>query len=224
MDGILPVYKPAGITSYDVIRVVKRLLPKGHKIGHAGTLDPFAQGILILLLGKATKKFDEIRGWQKTYLAVARLGCKSDTLDIEGSIEQEIPKIEKKLTREEVQREANKFVGETLQAVPLFSAAKYKGQPLYKYARRGEKTPSKSKMVRIYSIEILEAVSKRIEMRVVCASGTYIRQLSYDILKGLELESCLEKLVRTAVGEITLTDVVHMDELENLETISSKLK
>ena len=224
MDGILPVYKPAGITSYDVIRVVKRLLHKGHKIGHAGTLDPFAQGILILLLDKATKKFDEIRGWQKTYLAVARLGCKSDTLDIEGSIKQEIPKIEKELTREEVQMEANKFVGETLQAVPLFSAAKYKGQPLYKYARRGEKTPSKSKMVRIYSIEILEAVSKRIEMRVVCASGTYIRQLSYDILKGLELESCLEKLVRTAVGEITLTDVVHMDELENLETISSKLK
>ena len=86
MDGILPIYKPAGITSYDVIRQVKRMLLRGQKVGHAGTLDPFAEGVLLLLLGKATKRFDEIQSWRKTYLATARLGYFSDTLDVTGQI------------------------------------------------------------------------------------------------------------------------------------------
>ena len=215
MDGILPMYKPAGITSYDVIRQVKRMLLRGQKVGHAGTLDPFAEGVLLLLLGKATKRFDEIQSWRKTYLATARLGYFSDTLDVTGQINK-VPNLAEYSTK--VQDVANRYVGTIEQVVPSFSAAKYKGKPLYKYARGGEDVPPKSKKVTVYSIKVLEPSESNgsnhrteVQMRVECGSGTYIRQLSYDIFHTLGIESYLTSLTRERVGEITTNDCNRLD-------------
>ena len=215
MDGILPIYKPAGITSYDVIRQVKRMLLRGQKVGHAGTLDPFAEGVLLLLLGKATKRFDEIQSWRKTYLATARLGYFSDTLDVTGQINK-VPNLAEYSTK--VQDVANRYVGTIEQVVPSFSAAKYKGKPLYKYARGGENVPPKSKKVTVYSIKVLEPSESNgsnhrteVQMRVECGSGTYIRQLSYDIFHTLGIESYLTSLTRERVGEITTNDCNRLD-------------
>jgi len=215
MDGILPIYKPAGITSYDVIRQVKRMLLRGQKVGHAGTLDPFAEGVLLLLLGKATKRFDEIQSWRKTYLATARLGYFSDTLDVTGQINK-VPNLAEYSTK--VQDVANRYVGTIEQVVPSFSAAKYKGKPLYKYARGGEDVPPKSKKVTVYSIKVLEPSESNgsnhrteVQMRVECGSGTYIRQLSYDIFHTLGIESYLTSLTRERVGEITTNDCNRLD-------------
>ena len=215
MDGILPIYKPAGITSYDVIRQVKRMLLRGQKVGHAGTLDPFAEGVLLLLLGKATKRFDEIQSWRKTYLATARLGYFSDTLDVTGQINK-VPNLAEYSTK--VQDVANRYVGTIEQVVPSYSAAKYKGKPLYKYARGGENVPPKSKKVTVYSIKVLEPSESNgsnhrteVQMRVECGSGTYIRQLSYDIFHTLGIESYLTSLTRERVGEITTNDCNRLD-------------
>src|SRR3989339_1112825 len=215
MDGILPIYKPAGITSYDVIRQVKRMLLRGQKVGHAGTLDPFAEGVLLLLLGKATKRFDEIQSWRKTYLATARLGYFSDTLDVTGQINK-VPNLAEYSTK--VQDVANRYVGTIEQVVPSYSAAKYKGKPLYKYARGGEDVPPKSKKVTVYSIKVLEPSESNgsnhrteVQMRVECGSGTYIRQLSYDIFHTLGIESYLTSLTRERVGEITTNDCNRLD-------------
>lgn len=211
MDGILPINKPAGMTSYDVIRRVKRVLPRGTKIGHAGTLDPFAEGVLLILLGKATKKFDEIQGWKKTYLATAKLGAKSETLDREGKIEEVSVTRNKLLTKENVEKAAKKYVGEIEQAIPKYAAAKYRGRKFYEYAREGKEVPQKSKKVNVYSIEVVKVSDQKVELLVVCGSGTYVRQLSYDILKNLGVESYLEKLVRESVGEINLRDCLTLE-------------
>lgn len=215
MDGILPVYKPVGLTSYDCIRRLKRLLPRGIKVGHAGTLDPFAEGVLLILLGSATRRFDEIRGWHKTYLAGARLGYCSDTLDVTGSIELCHSNT---VTLEQIEEGIKKYVGEIEQLIPAYSAAKVAGRPRYMYARRGEEIPAKSKVVQIDSISVQSYrsldQSALVEMRVVCGSGTYIRQLSYDIFRSLGIESYLETLVREAVGDIKIDDCLRLEQLE----------
>jgi tRNA pseudouridine55 synthase len=214
MNGLLPIYKPSGITSYDVIRQIKRIIPRGTKIGHAGTLDPFAEGVLILMLGKATKRFDEIQSWSKTYRSVARLGGKSDTLDRTGSISGSVDSVDS-VGKEGVQTAADKYIGEIEQVVPAYAAAKYKGRKLYEYAREGIVIPEKKKLVTVYSIEVLDVSGKEIEMRVECSSGTYIRQLSNDITRKLGIESYLTNLVRESIGEITMENCTAMNELES---------
>jgi tRNA pseudouridine55 synthase len=223
MEGILPVDKPAGMTSYDVIRVVKKLLPRRHKIGHAGTLDPFASGVLVLLLGKATKRFDEIQKWEKTYRAVAVLGAYSDTLDREGEIERRISNMEHRVDKQQIQLIADKYVGEREQVVPAYAAAKYKGRKLYEYAREGKEVPQKKKTINIYNIEVLRVESGEVEMRVVCGSGTYIRQLSYDILREMGVESYLDTLVRESVGKITLGDCTNLEKLTDEGMVVQRL-
>lgn len=223
MDGILSINKPVGITSYDVIRKVKKLLreqePPSHKakavkVGHAGTLDPFADGVLLILVGKATKRFDEIQGWQKTYRAVAKLGARSDTLDCTGVIENRKSNIEHRMNKNDIQKVAVNFVGEIEQVVPSYAAAKYRGRKLYEYAREGVEIPEKKKQVTVYSIKVLRVLKGEVEMRVVCASGTYIRQLSYEIIKDLGVESYLSELTREAVGEYTIG---HSYDLEQVD-------
>ena len=222
MQGLLPIYKPSGITSYDVIREVKRIIPRGTKIGHAGTLDPFAEGVLILMLGRATKRLDEIQTWKKTYRSTAKLGAKSDTLDRTGkiSIQQMANGIQ--IKPKELKKIANQYIGEIEQVVPAYAAAKYKGRKLYEYAREGVVVPEKKKIVTVYEIEILDVQhyhdsnhGSEVEMRVTCSSGTYIRQLSYDILKELGIESHLTNLVREAIGEIKLDNCLSVDELNS---------
>lgn len=205
MNGILPVYKPIDITSYDVIRAFKKAVRPTFKIGHAGTLDPFADGVMLLMLGTGTKKFDELQKLPKTYLATAVMGARSDTLDRTGKIDLGI-KIQELSTLHisQIQEVAKKFVGTIEQKIPDYSAAKVGGRPRYQLARQGTVIPEKSKKVTVYSIEVVSLVDNKCKMRVGCSSGTYIRQLSYDILHTLGIESYLESLKRESIGPYTI--------------------
>ena len=214
MNGILPVYKPAGISSYEVIRKFKQTGFK-NRIGHAGTLDPFAEGLLLLLLGKATKKFAEIQKWQKVYRAVAVMGAKSNTLDVEGEIE--LQKNCPTPNLEEIEFEGRSLIGEMEQVVPAFSAAKHKGVPLYKLARTGQKIPKKTKWVQVYHLSVKRYEFPELEFEADVSSGTYIRQLSYDWLKNLGVESYLKKLTRLAIGKIDIKKACKIKEFENEE-------
>jgi len=199
MDGILPVWKPANITSYDVIREFKRSVHPQYKVGHGGTLDPFAEGVLLLLLGKATKKMNELMNLRKTYRATAVLGAKSDTLDKTGSLTRQhvftIPRIEL------IEEVAKQFVGVIEQEIPDYSAAKVNGVPRYKLARKGDTLTKKSKTVTIYELNIVSLNADVAVFEATVSSGTYIRQLSYDLFKSVGVESYLCELIRTQIGE-----------------------
>jgi len=224
MEGLLAVNKPVGMSSFEVVKKVRRLLPRKTKIGHAGTLDPFADGVLVLMIGKATKSFDKIQTWNKTYRSVAKVGASSDTLDCTGKIELGSKNHELWAGNiQEVQKIADKYVGGIEQVVPSYAAAKYKGKKLYEYARAGVEVPEKKKKVTVYSIKVVRANNDEVEMLVGCSSGTYIRQLSYDIMKELEIESYLESLRREAIGEITLEICTKSDLIDSLDKVEQNL-
>lgn len=215
MDKVLPVYKPVGITSFDVIRAFKRQVRPSYKIGHGGTLDPFADGVLLLLLGKATKQMNELSALPKTYRAVARLGASSDTLDCTGIITSEVISRETlKLT--EIVAASKKFVGEIEQVIPDYSATKINGVPRYKLARRGEAMERKSKLVTIDELKIISYQDERVTFETTVSSGTYIRQLAYDIFKSLGVESYLESLTRTQVGEYKIEDCIKLEDFDSV--------
>lgn len=227
METILPAYKPVGITSFDVIRNFKRSqftgsLPVKYKIGHGGTLDPFADGVLLLLLGKATKKMNELSALPKTYRATAILGASSDTLDRTGIVSEQLTAYSLQL--EKIKQAATKFVGDIEQEIPDYSATKINGVPRYKLARKGVAMESKSKMVHIFSIEDIRIIESKglihptmVEMTVTCSAGTYIRQLSFDILKSLGIMSYLESLTRTKIGEYTLDKCCQIEDFSSLK-------
>lgn len=214
MDGILPVYKPVELTSYDVIRAFRRAERPDYKIGHGGTLDPFAEGVLLLLLGKATKQMNALMALPKTYLATAVLGAKSDTLDRTGSIEQCHGD---KVLRGQIEEAARRFVGEIEQEIPEYSAAKVNGVPRYKLARRGVEQEKKTKKVTIYELEIRKQELGKVTFEARVSSGTYIRQLSYDIFKLLGIESYLESLVRVRIGDFAMDDCAQIAEFTTEE-------
>ncbi len=201
---IIPVYKPPGLSSYDVIRKFKKETGFKGKIGHAGTLDPFAEGLLILLTDKDTKRFEEFQKYPKTYLAGVKLGEKSNTLDVEGKIEKGRLR---KLKREEIESALKKFTGKLKQKVPEFSAVKHKGKPLYKLAKQG-KAPIKEKEVEVYSAKLIAFKNPLVTLEFTVSSGTYIRQLTYDIFDSLGVDSFLYFLKRTKIGkyEIEITN------------------
>lgn len=217
MDAILPVYKPIGITSFDVIRLFKRDAHPAYKLGHAGTLDPFADGVLLLMLGKGTRQFDELQKLPKIYLATAVLGARSDTLDVTGHIvESRNEKLEpSEVLLDKIQQTAKQFVGTIEQRIPDYSAAKIGGQPRYKLARKNAVLPSKSKQVTIYSLAIVSLGSTECVMRVSCSSGTYIRQLSYDLFMHLGIESYLSKLTRESVGDYTIAQCCSIEDFSS---------
>ncbi len=213
MNGILAVNKPAGISSYEVIRKFKKESGFQGKVGHAGTLDPFADGLLLVLLNKATKKFEEIQKWQKVYWAKAIMGASSRTLDSEGEIKPQTncptPKLEK------IEFEARSLVGGYEQKVPDYSAAKHHGIPLYKLAREGKAVPPRTKWVEIYHISVTSYRFPELEFEADVGSGTYIRQLSYDWLKKMGVESYLVRLTRTSIGKIGLNQACKIDDFKN---------
>lgn len=228
MDAILPVYKPVGITSFDVIREFKRSVHPDYKIGHGGTLDPFADGVLLLLLGKATKKMNELSELPKTYRAVARLGASSDTLDVTGVIasssraESRDPSAMVGMTIEIISSKASQFVGEIEQVIPDYSATKINGVPRYKLARAGKEMEQKSKRVTIHELMIEKIEGELVTFVTTVSSGTYIRQLSYDIFKTLGIESYLESLTRTQIGEFDLSKCINIEDFKSFNTASSR--
>lgn len=219
MNGILPIYKPVGMSSYDVIRIFKthNKPPEGlhhWKVGHGGTLDPFAEGVLLLLLGHATKMMNELQILPKTYVATAVMGASSDTLDCTGVV---VPSSSSfKLQEDQLLKILPKFTGEIEQRVPDFSAAKIDGRPRYLLAREGKTMETKTKQVTIHSLKCSN-VSKHdntCTLEATVSSGTYIRQLSYDIFKELGIESYLTKLVRTKIGDFKASKCASIEEVE----------
>lgn len=189
--GVLLVAKPAGITSHDVVAGIRRELPRGTKVGHAGTLDPFATGLLLVLVGRATRAQRFLMGLPKTYRAVARLGWTSDTGDRDGRLEH----------TGRVPAEVEVPVGEMMQRPPAYSAVKVGGERLYERARRGEPVEGEPRPVTVHRFELLWRDEERAGIEVECSSGTYVRQL----VTALGDAYC-ESLERTAIGPFRLED------------------
>lgn len=214
MDGIIIINKPKNCTSHDIVRKAKRIF--NEKVGHTGTLDPNATGVLPLLIGKGTQIAKYIINHDKTYEAVLQLGEKTDTADVEGKILEikEVPK--ENLQQENVEKVLNSLIGKQEQTPPIYSAIKVKGKKLYEYARKGENVEIQPRMIEIYDIELIQVNSKNrtIEFRVHCSKGTYIRTLCENIAEKLDTVGYMKELNRTQVGEFKIEDSITIEELE----------
>ena len=203
MDEFILINKPIGWTSHDVVGYLRKQFPKGTKVGHSGTLDPFAGGLLIVGVGRgATKRLDEFKNLPKTYEAILFLGATSDTQDKDGVIT--LTNIDKKYAREEIEKVLQKFIGPQLQTPPMYSAKKINGKKLYELAREGIEVERQPNKIEIYNIELLSYEYPHLEIRVNCSTGTYIRTLAHDIGQQLGCGAYCEELTRTRIGEHTL--------------------
>ena len=213
VNGILNVYKEKGYTSHDVVAKLRGIVGQ-KKIGHTGTLDPDAEGVLPVCLGRATKVCDMLTEKDKTYEAVLLLGKETDTQDISGTVLR-VGETEG-LTQEQVKDCVMSFVGEYDQIPPMYSALKVNGKKLYELAREGKTVERKSRKVTIYQIHIKEIQLPRVRMEVTCSKGTYIRTLCHDIGNLLGTGGCMEELTRTKVGRFELKDSLKLEELRDL--------
>ena len=212
MNGFLLVNKPAGITSYDAIRAIKKYLPKKTKIGHSGTLDPFATGLLIIAIGRDyTKQLNELLNLDKCYDAEITFGIETDSYDIDGTVihEQTGPI---NLTIDDITENLTSFKGEIEQIPPAFSAKKINGIPAYKLARKGEQTQLKSNQVTIHKIALTDdqLSNNKVSVSIHCSKGTYIRSIAHDLGKKLKVGAHLSKLNRTAIGTNLLKKAVDL--------------
>ena len=224
-EGCFSVHKPTGMSSYDVIRKIKQLLGRV-KIGHAGTLDPFASGVLVVAIGrKFTKRLDEFQAMQKQYLFTIQLGKTTSTLDPEGDVEAECD-VNTSLTQAHIEQECQVFVGDIQQMPPAFSAKKINGKRAYKLAREGKEVVLEPSKVTIHSLDILayDSALKQISCRITCSKGTYVRSLSRDIAKALGTVGYTLDLVREAVGKFEVSTAVRLDDLEAYFKQNSTLK
>lgn len=219
IHGIINIYKEPGYTSHDVVAKLRGIL-KQKKIGHTGTLDPAAEGVLPVCLGKGTKLCDMMTDKRKTYRAVMLLGIETDTQDTTGTVLLERSTGE--LTEERVREAVLGFIGHYEQIPPMYSALKVNGKKLYELARQGKEVERKARPVEIYSLEIENMDLPRVTMSVNCSKGTYIRTLCYDIGKVLGCGGCMEKLVRTKVDRFEIAESLRLDEVEEL-TASGRL-
>lgn len=210
--GIINVYKEAGFTSHDVVAKLRGIC-KQKKIGHTGTLDPDAVGVLPVCLGSGTKLCDMLTGETKEYIAGFQLGIATDTQDISGKILEEK---EVCVSAEQVKEMLSHFVGELQQVPPMYSALKVGGKKLYELAREGKEVERKARPITIYELELLKAEHPEYEIRVVCSKGTYIRTLCHDIGQALSCGAVMTSLVRSRVGEFRLKDAKTLDELQEL--------
>ncbi|HRY22290.1 MAG TPA: tRNA pseudouridine(55) synthase TruB [Candidatus Dojkabacteria bacterium] len=213
IDGILLINKEARITSYDVIRKLKKVLPLGQKIGHAGTLDPFATGLLIILLGKYTKKMEEILKMEKEYLVKAEFGYSTDTQDVMGEKVQGALDMDKVEVGEIETIIKENFVGEISQTPPQFSAKKIKGRKAYEFAREGKEVKLQPKLVTIKDFEIIDYDWPLVSFKIVCSSGTYVRTIVNDLGELLGTYATAVELKRTRIGEYTLGDAIKSQEI-----------
>ena len=210
MDGLLLVDKPAGITSYGVVdRIKKKFSLK--KVGHGGSLDPLATGLLVLLLGKATKLASGLLSGDKEYEAVVLLGRVTDSQDISGRTLSERSGFQ--VTREQLEEALNSFRGEIEQVPPMFSALKYRGKRLYELARRGLEVPRPPRKVKIDKLQLLAFDLPSFGIRVACSKGTYIRTLAHDLGAKLGCGACLQALRRTAASPFRIEDARHLADI-----------
>ena len=209
-SGVINIYKEAGYTSHDVVAKLRGIL-KQKKIGHTGTLDPQAQGVLPVCLGKGTKLCDLLADHDKEYEAMLRLGITTDTQDMEGNVLQESSV---QVSEEEVRTCILSFQGEQMQVPPMYSALKVNGKKLYELAREGKVVERKARPVTFHKIEVLWMELPKVKIRVQCSKGTYIRTLCNDIGEKLGCGGCMEELLRTRVERFALEDAVKLDEVQ----------
>lgn len=214
IHGVINIYKEKGYTSHDVVAKLRGIVGQ-RKIGHTGTLDPDAQGVLPVCLGKATKLCDMLTDKDKTYEAVMLLGVSTDSQDASGQILEE--KDTQSLTVEMVEKAVMSFTGEYDQIPPMFSALKVNGKKLYELAREGKEVERKPRRVTIHDIKILEMELPRVRMEVSCSKGTYIRTLCHDIGQMLGCGGCMEALLRTRVERFTIEESITLDEVRALK-------
>ena len=215
LDGIIVINKTKGCTSHDVVSKVKKILKE--KVGHTGTLDPNATGVLPLLIGKGTKLSYYLIEHDKEYRVTLQLGIKTDTADCEGKKVEEKEVLESNLTKEKIEQVLNSFVGEQSQIPPMYSAIKVNGKKLYEYARKNEEVEITPRKIKIYQIKLLtiNLKEKQIIFDVKCSKGTYIRSLCEDIAEKLETVGYMKELERTVVGNFNLSNSITIEELEN---------
>ena len=217
MDGIIIINKEKGCTSHDIVYKAKKIFNK--KVGHTGTLDPNATGVLPLLVGKGTEISKYLINHDKTYEAILQLGEKKDTADSEGQTIEEKKITPEMLEEQNVKNVLKSFEGKQEQVPPMYSAIKVNGKKLYEYARKGEKIEIKSRKIEIYKIDLIkiDIENKTIEFKVECSKGTYIRTLCENIAEKLETVGYMKELKRTKVGEFEIEDAIKIQELENEE-------
>lgn len=215
MQGLLVINKPKGITSFGVVARLRKILQE-KRIGHTGTLDPLASGVLVCLIGRPCVLSNYIMSSTKTYIAKLKLGIKTDSYDITGEV---LKSSEKKVTNEEFSSVVNSFLGESMQLPPMFSAKKVNGQKLYELARRGEEIERKPSKITIEKIDVLSFKDNEAEIEVSCSKGTYIRSLINDIGEKLGTYATMTELIRTENGGFSIEKAVNLDDLttENLE-------
>lgn len=206
---VLNIYKPSGITSFGVVRKIRKKL-NIRKVGHGGTLDPLAEGVLLILVGKATKQSGSLIGLSKTYKAGILLGRETDTFDTDGALIAE--RDSTSLTLAEIEQILHNFRGEIEQLPPMYSAVKVEGKKLYELARKGIEIERKSRKVNIYKLELISWSPPHLVIEVDCSKGTYIRSLAHDIGQSLGCGGCIEKLVRSGVGNYRIEDSVSLAE------------
>ena len=208
MDAIINVWKPIGWTSFDVVKKIRGSV-KPSKVGHAGTLDPFAEGVLVICIGRMTKKVESLMDHEKEYVATIQLGAETDTLDTEGKVIKEA-KITP-LSNKKIESLLSTSLGESDQIPPMYSALKVNGKRLYELAREGKVIERKPRKITITEIELLDNNKDSLKIRVKCGRGTYIRVLASDIANAMNTVGFLKSLVRTQVGDFKQEDSIPVE-------------
>ena len=220
MFGFLNVYKPKGKTSHDVVAILRRVT-KIKQIGHTGTLDPFAEGVLPICIGKATRLIEYLND-DKAYIGTVQLGKSTTTYDLEG---ETVEVSDKTPDLEEIENELKNFRGDIEQLPPIYSAIKVNGKKLYEYARKGEEVEIKPRSVNISELKILnyDQENRILELYIKCSKGTYIRSIAHDLGKNLRCFGHLIKLVRVKAGDFEVKNSVKLEDLTNTEEVKKHL-
>ena len=220
LDGLLLVDKPSGPTSHDVVAQIRRRF-RIAKVGHGGTLDPMATGLLVILLGKGTKISDRVMGHDKTYEGTLRLGLETDSQDADGRIVAE--KDAAAVTAAQVEEQFKLRLGDQMQLPPMVSAIKIKGVPLYKLARKGETVERQPRFIHVYRFELLDFTPPDVRFRVECTKGTYVRTLAHDVGQALGVGAHLVALRRTKIGQIDVAQAHPLAELLEAPALDGKV-
>lgn len=215
MNGILIINKPKGCTSHDIVYKIKKTF--NEKVGHTGTLDPMAEGVLPILVGKGTLVSKYLINHDKKYIVTLQLGEKTDTADSEGIVIERVPVDIRLLDRNNIENILKNFIGKQEQIPPIYSAIKVNGKKLYEYARKGQAVELKPRTIEIYDINLIDVdlENKKIKFEVFCGKGTYIRSLCEDIATKFETVGYMKELKRTQVGNFRIEDSITVNEIQN---------
>lgn len=224
MQGIVLINKPANCTSHDIVYKIRKIT--NEKVGHTGTLDPMAKGVLPILIGKATKCSAYLINHNKTYKVELQLGIQTDTADSEGKIVRKEEVQEKLLNKQHVINTLEMMLGKQDQTPPIYSAIKIEGKKLYEYARKGQKIEIPPRKIEIYNIELnnIDEIKKSIKFTVSCSKGTYIRSLCEDIAKKLGTVGFMSDLTRLKVGEFSIQKSISLEKILNSENPKEELE